>query len=628
MRLPSAKEPVSADEILGQRNRILASQVFASSERLRDFLDYLITQSLGDERPRLKELAIGLEVFGRDESFDPRIDAIVRVEAGRLRAKLREYYEEEGRDDPIRITIPKGGYVPTFAVQGATEGARPAERVNRTRHLSAIVVLLTVLVTIAGVVAWRDRGSREVAPSPYSVAVLPLRDWSDRREDYFSEAMTDALIARLSERPGLRVTSLGSVLKYRNTELRPVEIARQLGVSHIVEGTVLRDAGLVRISASLIDAGSDDSLWTKTYERPMTNVLSLQRGIASEIGMQLVGELLSASEGTRADGGIEVVDPLAYEAFLKGRYWQNRLTAAGYNRGIRYFQEAIERQPDYAEAYAGLAACHCRLGGHGIEVVAPRVALPEALRLARTALELDGTLAEPNALLGIISFKYEWNASESERYLRQALELNPSLFEAHLWRSQVLEGSGRQEQAVEEARLAHDLNPLSAAANLNLGWQLLQAGETNEAEAHFDRLLEFDPEFWGGHWGKGHCYLARRMYAEAAREFERAVELGGGHTLPMASLGYTHGVAGERDRALAVIEELRALAEATYVSPVHIAMVYAGLDDRDAAFEWLDEAREARARSMAWLGVTREFDRLRGDPRWATLLDVVGITSP
>ncbi|MEJ2130376.1 MAG: tetratricopeptide repeat protein, partial [Gammaproteobacteria bacterium] len=623
MRLPSAKEPVTADEILRQRDRILASQVFASSERLRDFLDYLITQSLGDERPRLKELAIGLAVFGRDESFDPRIDAIVRVEAGRLRAKLREYYEEEGRDDPVRIAIPKGRYVPTFAAQGPADGARPAERVNRTRHLPAIVALLVVLVTTAGVVTWRDRGSGAVAPSPSSVAVLPLRDWSDRREDYFSEAMTDALIARLSERQGLRVTSLGSVLKYRNTELRPVEIARQLGVSHIVEGTVLREAGLVRISASLIDAGTDDSLWTKTYERPMTNVLSLQRGIASEIGMQLVGELLATSEGTRAADGVEVVDPLAYEAFLKGRYWQNRLTAAGYNRGIRYFQEAIDRQPGYADAYAGLAACHCRLGGHGIEVVAPRVALPEALSLARTALELDGTLAEPNALLGIISFKYEWNASEAERYLRQALELNPSLFEAHLWHSQVLEGSGRQEQAVQEARLAHKLNPLSAAANLNLGWQLLQAGQTNDAEAHFDRLLEFDPEFWGGHWGKGHVHLANRMYSEAAAEFQRAVELDGGHTLPMASLGYPYGVAGERDRALAVIEELRALAAATYVSPVHIAMVYAGLGDRDAAFEWLDEAREARARSVAWLGVTREFDGLRGDPRWATLLGAV-----
>ena len=335
---------------------------------------------------------------------------------------------------------------------------------------------------------------------------------------------------------------------------------------------------------------------------------------------QLLGELVPG--GHQSDRSI---DPEAYEDYLKGIYWRNRLTPQGFNRGIQYFQHAIDRQPDYAEAYAGMAACHCRLAGHGIEVVKPGIALPFAADLAAKALALDDGLAEPNAVLGIIKFKFEWDADASVRYLQRALELNPSLFEAQLWYSQVSEGMGKHDLAVEMANAAYRVNPLSPAANLNLGWQLYQVGRLRDAENQFDKLIEFDPDFWGGHWGKGYIYRAREMHAEAIDEFAKAVALEGGHTLPMASLGYTYGVTGQRDEALAIIGEMQAMSENIYVSPVHIAMVYAGLGDAGQALDWLEKAHEVRARSLAWLTARREFDRLSNEPRFRTLIAAVGI---
>ncbi|MEQ9562180.1 MAG: hypothetical protein RLN69_06635, partial [Woeseiaceae bacterium] len=481
------------------------------------------------------------------------------------------------------------------------------------------------ILTLVGVLlflAIRGKETPVTAPDalPYSVAVMPLSDWTGQSDDYFSEAMTDVLIAALSEHPELRVTSLSSVMSYKDTDLQPSQIAEQLGVASIVEGTVFREEGRVRITANLIEAKENRNVWSNTFNRSMTGVLALQEEVASEIARELVGEILPKPVPSERE-----INPQAYEAFLKGAYWRNRLTAEGFNRGLLFFQQAIELQPDYAEAYAAMAACHCRLAGHGIEVVRPDIALPQATLLASKALALNDSLAEPNAALGIIKFKYEWDANASIVYLERALQQNPSLFEAHLWFSQVAEGMERQELAVEHARLAHSVNPLSLAANLNLGWQLFQAGEIADAENQFDKLLEFDPEFWGGHWGKGHIELDRRLYQGAIGEFSRAVELEGGHTLPLASLGYTYAVSGMPDEAFGVIEELQEMSRDVYVSPVHVAMIYAGLDDTNAAFEWLDKAFAVRARSMAWLTVRREFSGLHGDPRYDALVASIGI---
>jgi len=622
--------------ILQQRDRILSSDGFVSSPRMRDFLEFLVAETVAGRADRLKEMAIGLSVFDRDESFDPRVDSIVRVEAGRLRSKLRDYYAESGSGDPIIISVPKGGYTPHFEQRNAdanpfelsvvrtsdSRGLDVRRRRLKKAHLAYAGAALGLMVAAAFLQTSANRQAPADALSgPRTVAVLPLREYSASSPDYFAEATTDVLVARLSEQPDLRVTSLASVLRFQDSPLTPTEIARQLGVSSIVTGSVYRDSEQLRITANLIDAASGRNLWSKTSTRPMSDALLLQDDIAAEISTEL-GARLSPSPQER-----NTISASAYDAYLKGVYWRNRPTAQGFNRGIHFFQEAIAHQPDYAEAYAGLAACHCQLGGHGLEVVAPEAALPEARRLANRALELDSGLAAPSAVQGIIRFKYDWDPIGAEADLQRALQRNPSLFEAQLWLSQVAEGTGRKQTALRHARAAAELNPLSLAATLNLAWQSFQAGLIDEAEAGFANLVSFEPEFWGGHWGLGHVLRERGNLDASIAAFEAAVELGGGHTLPVAALGHAYAVAGNQDAATAILDELLATTDRTYVSPVHVALVYAGLGDTDNAFEWLQRGFDVRARAMAWLSVTREFDVLQQDPRYGALLAAIGIRS-
>ena len=619
----SASEATAA-QVRAQRDRILASKVFSLSKRQSDFLNYVVNAALEDRADKLKEFTLGIDVFEKDESFDPSVDSIVRVEASRLRSKLREYYVGEGQDDSVRIDIPKGHYVPVFR---PVEVPKVEDGLSRQWRLSVGLVLTTLIIsflyfTYSAPQREADPAANTRVPPPSSLAVLPLRDWSRLPEEYFSEAMTDALISSLAEIPALRVTSLTSVMTYKNTEIPIPEIGRTLGVAYIVEGSVFRDDENVRITAQLIATDTDTHVWSKTFDRPMPDILSVQSEVATAIAAQISNELLPSSQSRT--GGL---NPAAYEAYMKGRYFYNQFTAEGYRRGLKFFQEAIDIEPDYAEAYAGLASCHCLLAGHGLELVSPVVALPESHSLAMKALSLDPDLAEPVAFLGIISFKFGWDLEGAETMLNRAVQLNPSLFQAYIWHSQVLEAMGRHEDAVDRARYAKQLNPLSLAAGLNLGWQMYQAGNYIEASAEVDKLIEFNPKFWGGHWAKGHIYNQHEIYENAINEFQQAIELEGGHSLPISALGYTYAVAGMPDEARRIVAELEDLSMDTYVSPFHVAIVYAGLNEPDLMFEWLERAYQVRARSLAWLQVTKEMKPFHDDARFQDLLKRIGIYS-
>lgn len=620
----SASE-ATATQVRAQRDRILASKGFSGSGRQSAFLEYVVNEALEGRADRLKEFTLGIEVFEKDESFDPSVDSIVRVEATRLRSKLTEYYVGEGQRDSVRIDIPKGHYVPVFRLCEVPDVERSLP--HRWQLWVGLVVATLVITAIYSTywVPLRDSdpaAKTQQLPAPSSVAVLPLRDWSTLPEEYFSEAMTDALISSLARVRGLQVTSFTSVMRYKNTEDPIPVIGRALGVAYILEGSITREDEHVRITAQLIDANTDTHVWSKTFNRPILDLLSVQNEVAAAIAAQISGVMLPASQS-----GTSGLNPVAYEAYLKGRYFYNQFSADGFRRGINFFQEAIEIEPNYAEAYAGLASCHCLLAGHGLELVSPVVAIPEAHALAMKALSLNAELAEPTAFLGIINFKFGWNPEGAETMLNRAIQLNPSLFQAYVWHSQVHEAMGRHEDAVSRARYAKQLNPLSLAANLNLGWQMYQAGKYIEANAEIDKLIEFNPNFWGGHWAKGHLYNQYGMYKKAINEFQQAVELEGGHSLPISALGYTFAVAGMPDEARRIIAELEALSMDVYVSPFHVAAVYAGLNEPDLMFEWLERAFQVRARSLAWLQVAKEMRPFHDDARFQNLLKRIGIYS-
>ena len=616
---------VSTTQARRQCDRILASKGFSGSKRQSAFLEYVVNATLEGKLDRLKEFTLGIEVFDKDETFDPSIDSIVRVEATRLRSKLSEYYVGEGQADSVRISIPKGHYVPVFL---ATDVPKVESRLLYRWQLWVGIVIATLIVSLIYFTYWASlrepipTANTQQLPQSSSIAVLPLRDWSRLPEEYFSEAMTDAMISSLAEIGELRVTSLTSVMKYKNTEISIPDIGRALGVAYIVEGSVYRDGEHVRITAQLIDTNTDKHVWSKAFDRPVSDLLSVQSEVAAAIAAEISDEMLPASNSQPSG-----INPAAYEAFMKGRYFYNQFTAEGFRRSISFFQEAIKIEPDYAEAYAGLASCHCLLAGHGLELVSPVIAIPEAHSLATKALSLNSEMAEPIAFLGIINFKYDWDPESAEKMLIRAIEMNPSLFQAYVWYSQILEAMNRHDEAIIRARVAKQLNPLSLAANLNLGWQLFQAGKLIEANAEIDKLIEFNPEFWGGHWAKGHIYNQNNSYTNSINEFQQAVETGGGHSLPMSALGYTYAVAGMPDEARRIIAELEVLSKDIYVSPFHVATIYAGLSEADLMFEWLERAYQVRARSLAWLQVTREMKPFHNDSRFQNLLERIGIYS-
>ena len=615
----------TAAQVQAQRDRILASKGFVRSGRQSAFLNYVVNTALEGRADRLKEFTIGLEVFEKEESFDPSVDSIVRVEASRLRSKLSEYYVGEGQADPVRIGIPKGHYVPEFLL-----AEEPKEERSRRYGWQRWVALLVAALIIAFVFSayWLSQRDLDLIasaprlPTSSSIAVLPLRDWSPVPEEHLSEAITDALISSLAKIQGLQVTSFTSVMRYSDTQAPMSEIARALGVSYIVEGSIFRDSEDVQVTAQLIDAGSDTHVWSNTFDRSTSDLMSVEREVAAAIAAQISDAILPASQ-SRPDG----LNPAAYEAYMKGRYFYNQFTADGYVRGMKFFQDAIDIEPEYAEAYAGLASCHCLLAGHGLELVSPVISIPQAHAHAMKALSLDKELAEPHAFLGIIDFKFGWNPEQAEAKLERAIELNPSLYQAYVWHSQILEAMGRHDEAVGRARHAKQLNPLSLAASLNLGWQMYQAGKYVEAAAEIDNLIDFNPQFWGGHWASGHIYNRHQMYEKAIDEFQMAVELEGGHSLPLSALGYTFAVAGRKDEARRIIAELDALAKDNYVSPFHVAIVYAGLNEPDLMFEWLERAYDVRARSLAWLQVTVELKPFQDDSRFQDLLKRIGIAS-
>jgi TolB-like protein/Tfp pilus assembly protein PilF len=450
-----------------------------------------------------------------------------------------------------------------------------------------------------------------------SLAVLPLENLShDPEQEYFAEGLTEALITTLAKVGELRVISRTSVMQYKGVHKPLREIARDLEVEMVVEGTVLRAGRRVRITAQLIDAAKESHLWAESYERDLRNILALQSEVARAIAREVQIKLTPQEQAQFAQAS--PVDPESYEAYLKGRYHWNRRVVGGLEKAIGYFQEAISKDPTYGAAYAGLADCLSGLGVWGF--VSPNEGCGKAKRLALNALEIDCGLAEAHASLAWATMWHDYDLFAAEREFERSIELNPRYATAHQWFGMSLGLMGRYEEGYTELKRAILLDPCSSVIHWTLGFVYRRARRYDQAIEQHERALELDPNFAQGHGGLGFDYLEKGMYEPAISELQKAVQLSQSAPTFLAWLGEAYAVAGHRDEALNVLERLQELSKQRYVTPYIVAGIYAALGKKEEALQWLNSAYGEHAAFMVLLKTEPRFDYLRSDPHFQDIL--------
>ena len=498
-------------------------------------------------------------------------------------------------------------------------------RYGRRRVFMTALVLVVILAVVFGFdpggVRHRLVGEPSV-PRIQSIAVLPLENLSkDPEQEYFADGMTDELITNLAQISALRVISRTSAMHYKGTKKSLSEIARELRVDAVVEGTVMHSGDRVRITAQLIEASTDHHLWAASYDRDLQNVLSMQeevtRAIVSEVRVKL-----TAQEQARL-ASMHPINPEAFQLWLKGRYYWYKLNPEGLQKAIEYFQQALEKDPAYAPAYAGLADSYNLLAF--FNVFPPREVMPKAKAAAVKALELDDNLAEAHVSLGWAGFTYDLDWPAAGKHFERAIVLNPAYPLAHSYYSLYLGALGRPEESLTEAKRALDLDPVSPAINHYVIVQLYLARRFDEAIEQCRKTLELDPSFTPVHGTLAEVYSAKGMYREALAEYEEYSALSGGSPRSTAFVGYAHARLGQRSQAFRVLEQLRAASKQKYVPALSFAIVYVGLGEKEQAFLWLEKAYDERTNSLAYLKVQATWDPLRSDPRFADLVRRIGL---
>lgn len=501
--------------------------------------------------------------------------------------------------------------------------AEPKSRHRFTRTAAEGLVVLFIVVTLAlafNFSGWRDRLSgHDRKPQIASLAVLPLANLSsDPEQEYFADGMTEALITDLAKSTNLRVISRTSVMHYKATKKPLPEIARELGVDAVVEGSVQRSEDHVRITAQLIRAVTDEHIWADSYQRDLHDILDLQNEVAHAITQNVEGRLGQRSEVR--DGRARSVNPEAYEAYLKGRYHWNRRDRASLEKSLAFFEEAIAKDPNYAQAYAGLADVYVVIGSEWAN--APRDVNEKAKAAAQRALAIDDSLPEPHASLATI-YHNEWHWPEAEREFKRAIELNPSYATAHHWYSIYLATAGRFDESVNEAKKAAELDPLSLIISASFGNRLNEARRYEEASNQCRSTLDMDPNFGLAYLCIGNSYVNEGRFQEGIPELQKGIQLLPGNPYFIAQLGIAYALSGDRAGAKEVLTKLKDPSQPR-LPAFSIAMVYAGLHDKEQTIIWLEKGCQEHNEDMVYLKIEPVLDPIRSDLRFQDLIRRVG----
>lgn len=452
-----------------------------------------------------------------------------------------------------------------------------------------------------------------------SLAVLPLNNTSaDASIEFLSDGITESIINSLSQLHELRVMARSTVFSYKGKEVDPRQVGRDLHVGAVLTGRVLQFGDRLVINTELVDTAGGWQLWGAQYNREPSDIFAVQEEISREIAEAL--RLRLTSEERRRLAKRYTENTAAYQAYLKGRYYLNKETGEAARKSLEYFNEAIEKDPSYALAYAGLADSYRSLGAEG---VLAKECYSKARKAAERALEIDDALAEAHTSLATICWEHDWDCQQAERHFKRAIELNPNYATTHQWYSEFLAYIGRSDEAIAEAKRAQELDLLSLMGNAILGQAFYLARRYDEAIEQYKKTLEMDPHFGFAHFFLGLAYIQKGMYEKAISEIQKARILLGRMDI-VGALGYAYAVSGKRDEAQKLLDELHNLSKMQYVPPIAIAVVYTGLGEKDRAFEWLENAYEERSWHICMLKEEPLFDSLRPDPRSTGLLRRIG----
>jgi TolB-like protein/DNA-binding winged helix-turn-helix (wHTH) protein/Flp pilus assembly protein TadD len=553
-------------------------------------------------------------------------------------ARLRETLGDSAETPRYIETLPRRGYRFIAPVEGvetqAPERSAPNERAsegpaNVRQSKTRVALALTLLILAAtGSALWVVRAvSRPASAAPRlrSIAVLPLENLSgDPSQEYFADGMTEDLITDLAKVSALRVISRTSVMRYKGTKKSLPEIAKELNVDGIVEGSVMRSGNRVRITAQLLHAPTDKHLWAEAYERDLGDVLRLQSEVAQAIVVQVRAQLTPQQQARFRSAGS--VNPDAYEAYLRGRYYlSNQFTSEQpLNTAKSYFEESIRKDPGFALAYSGLADSYVYLAFFGKGQLTPDRAYKSAKEALRKAVELDDSIGETHDTLGLLSWRFEWNWDAAEREFNQAIALAPSYSCAHEDRAVYLSFIGRRADALAEMAKSNELDPgpSSAMTESAAYYQLRDYQSLVETSR---RGVASYPNEWVEHNSLGIGYEGTGKRLEAISEYQKAIEMSNGDQDPTASLAHAFAAIGRRAEAEKILRDLEQKSKNAYVSPYIIATVYAGLGDKDKAFEYLERAYQERSLDISWhLKADLRIDNLRSDPRFQDLVRRVG----
>jgi TolB-like protein/Tfp pilus assembly protein PilF len=578
----------SPDEVRNQLRKIAASSAFVNAERMRRFLEFIIEHTLRSPNEALKEMIVGVEIYALNGDFDPRTSSVVRVDAARLRTKLREYYGEEGAADPLIVDLPKGSYTPVF----------------RSKAMDPVLA--------------ETNGAGY--PTEASIVVLPFSNLSPDPADYFSDGLTEEIIHALSSVRGLRVVARTSAfaLKHRNVDVR--EVGRILNVRFVLEGSVRKAGEALRVTVQLVNAADGYQIWSRRYDRHINDIFAVQDEIAHE-----VANLLRV--GTASNSPFLLTDPGSLEAhdwYLRGRYQLNRHPSEdAFHKAIGYFEKVLARSPRHAPALSGLAFAWLRLGVYAME--SPLEVMPKAREAAARALEVNELEGEALSVVAITKAMFDWDYAGAEILFRKALDAQPGGgLPGQLYAIFVLTPMGRFGEALALLDQARRIDPLSLFVSANRAAVLFAARRTAEAELEYRRALDLDPAFWRAVLSLGRCYEEDGRYEDAIACFERAKEILDGAPTAIGALGHAYARAGRSADAHRLLDELDELAERRYVSPWGRALIFLGLRD-DRVFDWLERGYNERSKGLIYLATDLRFDALRADARFRALLQRLGL---